>query len=67
MSESATGSVSAERIKTTLTIQVDTIDYDSEGGVLRVGGPNIGENKFVKVLQPVNYQPKILVWSIPYS
>lgn len=47
--ESATGSVSVNKVRTTLTIQVETIDFDTQGCVLRVKGRNIQENQYVKV------------------
>jgi len=47
--ESATGSVESHRVRTTLTITVETIDFDSQAGILRIKGRNIVENKYVKV------------------
>jgi len=47
--ESATGSVSVSKVRTTLTIRVETIDFDTQGCVLRVKGRNIQENQYVKV------------------
>lgn len=47
--ESATGSVSVNKVRTTLTIQVETIDFDTQGCVLRVKGRNIQENQYVKM------------------
>ncbi|PRP77708.1 hypothetical protein PROFUN_00569 [Planoprotostelium fungivorum] len=48
-SETATGSSSSERVRVTLTIEVDTIEFDSVEGVLRLKGKNITENRFVKL------------------
>ena len=47
--ESATGSTSSSKIRTTLTIRVETIDFDTQACVLRVKGRNIQENQYVKV------------------
>lgn len=47
--ESATGSVSASKVRTVLTIRVEAIDFDTQACVLRVKGRNIAENQYVKV------------------
>ncbi len=47
--ESSTGSSSSNRIRTILTIKVETIDYDTQACVLRLKGRNVQENQFVKV------------------
>lgn len=47
--ESATGSVSVNKVRTTLCIRVETIDFDTHGCVLRVKGRNIMENQYVKM------------------
>ncbi|RIB07000.1 hypothetical protein C2G38_2114806 [Gigaspora rosea] len=47
--ESNTGSVESQRIRLTLTITVDAIDFDPQGGLLRIKGRNIAENKYVKM------------------
>uniref|UniRef100_A0A0B6ZPW4 Protein pelota homolog n=1 Tax=Arion vulgaris TaxID=1028688 RepID=A0A0B6ZPW4_9EUPU len=47
--ESATGSVNVNKVRTTLTIQVGTIDFDTQACVLRVSGRNIKENQYVKM------------------
>ena len=48
-SETATGSSSSNRVLTTLTIRVESIDYDIHGKTLRLKGRNIEENQYVKV------------------
>lgn len=48
-SESATGTVETQRVKTTLTIQVTAIDFDTAACHLRVNGQTIEENKFVRL------------------
>eukprot|EP01117_Protostelium_nocturnum_P002069 TRINITY_DN1270_c0_g1_i1.p1 TRINITY_DN1270_c0_g1~~TRINITY_DN1270_c0_g1_i1.p1 ORF type:complete len:400 (+),score=74.60 TRINITY_DN1270_c0_g1_i1:133-1332(+) len=48
-SETATGSSSSERVRITLTIEVISIEFDSQTGVLRLNGKNVSENKFVKL------------------
>lgn len=47
-SETQTG-VQSDRIKMWLLIQVDKIDYDPTGAVMRISGKNVSESKFVKV------------------
>lgn len=49
-SETATGSSSSSRIRTTLTICVESIDFDTQACVLRLKGRNIEENQYVKVI-----------------
>lgn len=47
--ESATGSSSSNRVRTVLTIRVETIDFDTQACVLRLKGRNVEENQYVKV------------------
>lgn len=47
--ETATGSSSSSRVRTTLTISVEGIDFDTAACVLRLKGRNIEENQYVKV------------------
>lgn len=47
--ESATGSSTSNRIRTTLTICVESIDFDTQACMLRLKGRNIEENQYVKV------------------
>ncbi|XP_055777506.1 protein pelota homolog isoform X1 [Salvelinus fontinalis] len=47
--ESSTGSVGSSRVRTTLCVCVDTIDFDSQACQLRVKGTNIQENQYVKM------------------
>uniref|UniRef100_A0A8C6UR13 Protein pelota homolog n=1 Tax=Neogobius melanostomus TaxID=47308 RepID=A0A8C6UR13_9GOBI len=51
--ESTTGSVGSSRVRTTLTLCVETIDFDSQACRLRVKGTNIEENQYVKVVAHV--------------
>ncbi|XP_011494656.1 PREDICTED: protein pelota [Ceratosolen solmsi marchali] len=46
--ESKTGSSNNFRVRTTLTIIVENIDFDTQACVLRIKGKNITENKYVK-------------------
>ncbi|XP_009859396.2 protein pelota homolog [Ciona intestinalis] len=48
-SESSTGSVGSNRVRTTLTIAIESIDFDSQACVLHVKGRNIQENQYVKM------------------
>jgi len=47
--ESSTGSTSSSKVRTTLTIAVVGIDFDTQACVLRVKGRNIEENQYVKM------------------
>lgn len=47
--ESSTGSVGSNRVRTVLTIHVENIDFDHQACVLRVKGRNIVENPYVKM------------------
>ena len=47
--QSATGSTSSSKVRTTLTIRVETIDFDTQASMLRIKGRNIEENQYVKV------------------
>ncbi|KAG0419812.1 hypothetical protein HPB47_003859 [Ixodes persulcatus] len=42
--ESATGSTGSNRVRTTLVIRIETIDFDTQACMLRVKGRNIVEN-----------------------
>ncbi len=45
---SSTGSVKNERVRLTLTIAVENIDFEAEAGVLRLKGTNVSESQHVK-------------------
>ncbi|CAG8436370.1 1475_t:CDS:10 [Funneliformis caledonium] len=47
--QSTTGSVVSERVRCVLTITVDNIEFDSQGGLLRIRGRVITENRYVKM------------------
>uniref|UniRef100_A0A8C4SFU8 Protein pelota homolog n=1 Tax=Erpetoichthys calabaricus TaxID=27687 RepID=A0A8C4SFU8_ERPCA len=49
LTESSTGSVGSNRVRTTLTISVEAIDFDTQACQLRVKGTNIQENEYVKM------------------
>lgn len=49
--ESATGSTTTSRVRTTLTITVEKTDFDVQAGALHVAGPVTEENKYVKMGQ----------------
>ncbi|KAG0255583.1 hypothetical protein DFQ27_006191 [Actinomortierella ambigua] len=48
-SESSTGSVESQRIRLTLTISIDNVDFDTQVGMLRINGRVIVENPHVKL------------------
>ncbi|XP_022917712.1 protein pelota [Onthophagus taurus] len=47
--ESSTGSSTSNRVRTTLTISVENIEYDTQACKLRLKGRNIEENPYVKM------------------
>ncbi|KAL8170832.1 hypothetical protein V2J09_022636 [Rumex salicifolius] len=47
--EAASGGRDAERIKLRLEINVENVEYDKEGAVLRIRGKNVLENEHVKI------------------
>ena len=47
--ESSTGSVDSQRVKMTLRVRVSSIDFDPEGGELRLGGVTISEAEGVRL------------------
>ncbi|CAB3993568.1 pelota homolog [Paramuricea clavata] len=47
--ESSTGSVSSNKVRTMLTIQVEGVEYDTQACVLRIKGRNVQENQYVKM------------------
>ncbi len=49
--ESATGTTGSNRVRTTLTIAIENVEYDTQACVLRVKGRNIAENQYVKMGQ----------------
>lgn len=58
--ESATGSSTSNRVRTTLTISVENIDFDTQACMLRLKGRNLEENQYVKV------KTKYLLFNIKY-
>lgn len=47
--ESATGSRTSDKVRTTLTVQVENIDFDTQACMLRLKGRNVEENQHVKM------------------
>lgn len=47
--ESSTGSTTSNRVKTTLTLEVESTDFDTQACVLRIKGRNMEENEYVKL------------------
>ena len=54
--ESSTGSSTSNRVRTTLTLSVEDIEYDTSACQLRVKGRNIQENQYVKVTAVINVE-----------
>ncbi|KAI7906771.1 uncharacterized protein BX663DRAFT_466953 [Cokeromyces recurvatus] len=48
-SESSTGSTTSQRVRLTLTITVENVDFDPQGGLLRINGKVASENQYVKM------------------
>lgn len=48
VNETATGSTGSHRVKLTLTISVEKVEYDSESNIVKVKGKSIVENKHVR-------------------
>ncbi|KAI9202521.1 uncharacterized protein BJ171DRAFT_513335 [Polychytrium aggregatum] len=49
VSESSTGSTDKTSVRLTLRVAVETVEFDAQGGILRVNGKNTTENKYVKL------------------
>lgn len=49
VNESATGSTTSKRVRLSLTIAVERVDFDSNSCLLRLSGRNSEENPHVKV------------------
>lgn len=47
--ESATGSVSSNKVRTTLSIAVEGVEFDTQACMLRIKGRNVQENQYVKM------------------
>eukprot|EP00051_Salpingoeca_urceolata_P005141 m.70664 g.70664 ORF g.70664 m.70664 type:complete len:389 (+) comp14083_c3_seq1:97-1263(+) len=47
--ESTTGSVNSTKVRTTLTLEVLNVEFDTEACTLRVAGRNVAENQYVKM------------------
>ncbi|XP_074312317.1 protein PELOTA 1-like [Silene latifolia] len=47
--EVASGGRDAERVKLKLEIKVEAVEYDKDGGILRIRGKNVLENEHVKI------------------
>lgn len=48
--ESATGSSSASKVRTVLTLSIEAVEFDTIACSLRIKGRNIQENQYVKVV-----------------
>lgn len=60
LTESSTGSSTSSRVRTTLTIRVENIDFDTQACVLRLKGRNIVENQYIKVSR-IQYNTKLIL------
>lgn len=49
VNESPTGSTTSKRVRLSLTIAVERVDFDSDSCLLRLSGRNSEENPHVKV------------------
>eukprot|EP00048_Salpingoeca_helianthica_P002948 m.62469 g.62469 ORF g.62469 m.62469 type:complete len:395 (+) comp12406_c0_seq2:157-1341(+) len=48
-SETTTGSVDSQKVRTTLSVEVASVEFDVAGCMLRVNGRNVEENQFVRM------------------
>eukprot|EP01134_Creolimax_fragrantissima_P003055 CFRG3055T1 len=48
-SESTTGSVTSERVRTILTLKITDVFFDTQACTLRINGKNVSENSYVKM------------------
>ncbi|KJE95493.1 translation factor pelota [Capsaspora owczarzaki ATCC 30864] len=48
-SESNTGSVESNRVRVTLTVEIESVQYDVKACTLRINGRNVEENDFVRM------------------
>lgn len=53
-SESATGSTTSQRVRLTLTITVESVNFDPQVGLLRINGKVSSENPYVKASRKVD-------------
>ena len=51
VTESKTGTSTSQKVRTTLTVSIEQVEYDFDGCSLRVKGKNIEENDYVKMGQ----------------
>ena len=51
ISESATGSTAAQKVKTTVTVSAEKIQFDAEADIVKVKGKNVEENRHIKMGQ----------------
>ena len=49
--ESTTGSSSASKVRTVLTLSVEAVEFDTIACSVRIKGRNIQENQYVKVVE----------------
>lgn len=47
--ESSSGDRAVERVKLKLEIEVEAVDYDNVGAIIRIRGKNVSENEHVKI------------------
>ena len=59
--ESTTGSTANQRVRLTLTITVEGVDFDPNVGLLRINGRVASENQYVKVRKET-----IEIWIAPH-
>ncbi|KAJ1675898.1 Translation factor pelota [Spiromyces aspiralis] len=57
-SESSTGSVSTQRVRTKLRVNVRDIFFDIQAGALRINGQNVLENKFLGQFHTIDLELK---------
>ena len=59
--ESATGSSSASKVRTILTLSVEAVEFDTIACTLRIKGRNIQENQYVKVIDELSKEALVIM------
>jgi hypothetical protein len=62
--EGSTGSVSAQRVRTNITLEVLSVDFNAQDCNVRISGRNVEENEYVKVSKLVWHAWLCLLYSI---
>ena len=71
ITESTTGTTGSNKIRITLTLRVESTEYDAQSSQIRVKGKNIVENDYVKMGQyhtiDIELQTKFTLWKFNWD